>query len=230
MARTLVRVLLDGLDRKGLAKLRTTLRWPDRTLRQMGALVLAEAQKAFREQRLGEHLWPARYEGRGQPHVNVAGVVVDFLSGRAKPKPIRFVDRPAGVDTGQTMRGLTPRVMVIEGNQIRFRLPTPQAKKMQSENKGDRTSTLQVNRTVKDALTVWLRQRRRSAKRAKGRSQPLTREDAAAKRLGFLFRRSELTVTAARRPFFGITPVTARRLQRIAAGAFLPPGLRGSIS
>lgn len=231
-AKASVTIYLEGLDRrKTLAKLRLLVRSPEHTMYQMALLIVADGQRAFREQRLGDIKWPARYASRGQPHVNTAGVVADFLAGRARPKPIRFVDRPAGIDTAQTLRNLTPgRTISIRGHTIYLWAPTEQAKKMQSRNDNDRTSVQMITKGVKELMAAWMKSSRRRVKKAKVRGDKLGNEDVAAKRLGFLFRRDKLRTQAAWRPFFGITSQTARKLVRIAAGHYLPPGVQGKVS
>jgi hypothetical protein len=88
----------DRLDR-----LREALRDPSDLTKQIGALGVGSAQRAFKDQALGNLKWPARYEGMAPPFINIAGALQDFNAGRKKPKPNRFVDRPALIDEG--MRG-----------------------------------------------------------------------------------------------------------------------------
>ena len=84
-----------------LEKVRDRLKNTSDLMNKIGALGVAESQKAFREQRLGDISWKERYPGQSPPKVNVAGFVSDFVSGRSTPKPNRFQDRPALVDEGQ---------------------------------------------------------------------------------------------------------------------------------
>lgn len=85
----------DRLDR-----LREALRDPSDLTKQIGALGAGSAQRAFKDQALGDLKWPARYEGMSAPFINIAGALEDFNAGRKKPKPNRFVDRPALIDEG----------------------------------------------------------------------------------------------------------------------------------
>ncbi|HLG42486.1 MAG TPA: hypothetical protein VI643_03895 [Planctomycetota bacterium] len=66
----------------------------------LGALGVASSQRAFYEQRLGEHEWPARYPSMPDPFLNIAGALADFIAGRESPKPSRFDRRPALIDEG----------------------------------------------------------------------------------------------------------------------------------
>lgn len=88
----------DRLDR-----LREALKDPSDLTKQLGAVGVGSAQRAFKDQALGDLKWPARYEGMEPPFINIAGALQDFNAGRKKPKPKRFVDRPALIDEG--MRG-----------------------------------------------------------------------------------------------------------------------------
>src|SRR3990172_11172050 len=93
--------------RKGMARLSADLSNPARTLKRIGALLVAQGQRAFREQRFGSAKWPARYSGISGPYVSVAGVLADVAKG-SNPKARRFADRvPALVDTGLLRRSLT---------------------------------------------------------------------------------------------------------------------------
>lgn len=72
-------------------------------MKWIGAQGIAVSQEAFIKQQLGNIKWPARYEGQAEPKFNYAGALMDWKSGRAAPKPNRFVDRLALIDEG--MRG-----------------------------------------------------------------------------------------------------------------------------
>jgi len=83
-----------------LAKLRKELEDPEALLKQFGALVVSQAQRAFREQEFDGKPWPGRYPNQEDPVVNLAGVVQDLEGGLEKPKANRFDRRPAGKDSG----------------------------------------------------------------------------------------------------------------------------------
>ena len=68
---------------------------PKAALEQIGVLMVAESQRAFKEQQFGAKKWDQRAP------VNVFGIIADFhIGGRAKPPERRFDRRPALIDTG----------------------------------------------------------------------------------------------------------------------------------
>lgn len=72
-------------------------------LNALGAYFTAQSQAAFRNQRLGNKVWPPRMIP------NVPGIVGDLNRG-GQPKARRFQGRPALVDTGMLRRSITWRV------------------------------------------------------------------------------------------------------------------------
>lgn len=192
---------------------------PQRVLRQMGAIVLADAQRAFVEQRLGDIPWKPRYPNQEPPYVNIAGVVADFAAGKKNPPDRRFQNRPVGIDTGLTRRQLTmSKAAMISGYEITLINRSPGAEKLQ--NGGE--SRQPITQQVKDSLADWMRRSRARVKRHQKKSTPTLASDAAAGKLGFLFREKTLVTESPERPFFGITDQTKDKLLRIAAGEFLP--------
>lgn len=183
-------ITLEGLDKKALLKIYRVLQQPQRVLKQIGAVVLADAQRAFKDQGLGELKWPARYPKQQPPFVNIAGVVSDFLSGRKKPPARRFDSRPANIDTAQTLRGLTPaRAVTTSGYVVTVRSATPQSFRMQNGG----TSRQPVTQAVKDSLNEWMKQERRAfkriVKRAGGQGGYVTQTKRAPKKKGSLWQR-----------------------------------------
>ena len=76
-------------------------------MKQIGILGVAASQKAFRLQQLGDIKWEPRYPNQRRPKFNIAGALMDWKGGRANPKPNRFQDRPALIDTGSMKNKLT---------------------------------------------------------------------------------------------------------------------------
>lgn len=67
---------------------------PSAALKQIGALMTAESQQAFREQKFGKEDWPPR----AVP--NIFGIISDFHAGSRSPPQRRFEKRPALIDKG----------------------------------------------------------------------------------------------------------------------------------
>lgn len=210
-------IKLKGTDPKQALILKKVLSNPEPILKQIGAVVLAQAQKAFRDQRLGDQIWPARYGGR-PPHANIAGIIADFTAGRTRPPARRFQDRPAGIDTAQTLRSLTySRSVTTEGTTVEIQTNTVGGRAMQEGSE----SVQLITKQVKKLLAEWMRRSRRRVKREKGRAQPIRAEDYSALNLGWLFSKKSLKTTSAARPFLGITPETERKIIAITGGEFV---------
>ncbi len=155
-------VILPGLDKRAVFKLQRVLQNPQRVMKQVGFVVLADAQKAFKEQRLGEFKWPQRYPRQSKPFINIAGVVGDFLAGRKNPPARRFDPRPANIDTGMTLRSLTPgRAVTVQGYVVTVGTTVPQAPKLQWGG----ISKQRITQKVKDSLGDWFRRERAAFKR-----------------------------------------------------------------
>ena len=72
-------------------------------LKGIGALVVADSQTSFKNQRLGAEAWAPRQAP------NVAGIVGDLNVGRTPPSR-RFSPRPALIDTGRLRQSINFRV------------------------------------------------------------------------------------------------------------------------
>ena len=129
--RVLPKLVVAVREGAALAKLRkVTERDPEAMrplLNQLGILLVAQAQKAFRVQQLGNERWPARQSP------NVAGIVSDLNAGKSPPGR-RFTDRPALIDTGRLRGSLTYRV---DGRQVVVGSALPYAALHQSGGKSD---------------------------------------------------------------------------------------------
>ena len=210
-------VRLKSTKPEELRKFTAVLRNPDRILKQIGIVLVGEAQRAFREQALGDEKWPARYGGK-VPHVNIAGLVADFIAGRTRPPARRFQDRPAGMDTGMTLRSLSPqKAITMIPYTVQVSSKTDGARAMQN---GGRTIQY-LTKQVKARIGEWMKHSRRRAKREKGRAQPMRMEDAAAMGLGWLFSKKKLITNSVPRPFLGITPDAEAKIIRITGGEFV---------
>lgn len=186
-----------------------------RVLKSIGTLLVGVSDKAFADQRLGDVNWPARYPGQGTPKLNLAGAVEDLKHGSAI-KSRRFEDRPALISSGELKRSVAFQVFEGRGA-VAVGSALDYANKHQSPNPADRLSKQSITDTFKETLKLFLRKQRR---KAKSKKQPAAKREQAAmisKRMGFLFRASELTTRVAWRPFVGVTPEAARKIPQIVA-------------
>lgn len=233
-----------------LANLRRKLQDPawvqERLMKGVGAIVLGSAQRAFREQRLGDIEWKHRYPNQSDPVINIAGVLADFLEGKRQPPDRRFDRRPAGMDRGNLLRSLTPgRAVTAQGFAVTVGSVQPYANLIQSGGQ----STQPVTDEAKKRLGEWMKQERKKFKQKKkaflsfgtyGRGEKKhmigvreigrakNRQDAIAK-LGFLFRRSELTTQVTARPFLGITDQGEREIIFHIEETLIREGTKGQV-
>lgn len=80
------------------------------TLKQIGALMVAESQRSFLIQRFGVFRWPERYPGQPDPHVNIAGVISDLNRGAGVKSRRTGSRRPALKDTGVLSNSIKDRI------------------------------------------------------------------------------------------------------------------------
>ncbi len=132
-----------------LRLLRERLAAPDRALKQIGALLVSQAQRAFVEQRLGEMEWPERYPEDEEPFVNVAGLISDFNRGVSAPPSRRFERRPAGTDTGALAGSIS---FAVRGGQVAAGSNLPYA----SHHQWGGLSSQPVTDGAKRLLEAWL--------------------------------------------------------------------------
>ena len=209
---------LKSTKPESLRRMEAVLRNPERILKQIGVKLLADAQKAFRNQEWDGEPWPARYPGQAPPYVNVAGVVADFIAGKSKPPARRFQNRPAGIDTGQTLRSLTAgRAISTEPFAVTVSSNTAGALAMSTGT----TSTQLITKQVKERLAAWMRSARKRIKRRAGDHRQPTNEDSAAAKLGWLFSKKSLVTKSAPRPFLGLSKSSETEIMRITGGEFV---------
>ena len=158
---------------------------PEAALRQVGALMVAESQLAFREQKLGERAWPARGP------INLFGLIADFYDGKREPPSRRFEARPVLRDTGRLAASIAFRLVGSEIVEVGTNLPYAAV-----HQHGGQVESKPINDQVRQSLNEWLR----------GKGRPYR------KRLGWLlnkkFAGKTLKGEVEARPFVGITKQT----------------------
>lgn len=163
---------------------------PQKALKQIGAMMVAESQAAFEAQRFGSESWKER--GR----VNTFGILSDFEAGRTPPSR-RFERRPALRDTGRLASSIAfaVRSPVVE---VGTNLPYANVHQV-----GGETTSARITPDIRRKLWTWLKQQSRDIRR----------------QLGWLlnakFRNESLTTSVPARPFVGITENTKRNVRRL---------------
>ena len=203
-----------------LRSLRTTLEDPVQILDGIGAMMKAESQKAFREQRWGNVKWKTRGETGMNP--NWPGVLADLKEGPT-PKPQRFRDAPVLLNKGDLKKSVD--FWVIGRDTVEVGSPKPWAGPLHA---GEDTESPEITESIQRKLWDWIKRAtgavKRTAKRAGklSRSEPgsekavkaqrsaetaLTKGEGALKLKWLLnknLRGSTITITHPARPFVGI--------------------------
>ena len=176
-----------------VARIEGNLDNPTKALKQIGALMVAESQLAFKAQSFGGKRW----DPRGP--VNVFGVIADFSEGRRAPAARRFQRRPALRDTGRLSASINFRV---SGNTVEVGTNLPYAAIHQT---GGDVESKPITSVVRSRLWAWL----------KNQGKPVRRS------LGFLlnkkYKDKTLKGSVPKRQFIGITKRT-RQFVRKAVG------------
>jgi phage gpG-like protein len=183
-----VRIVFDRGAK--LTRIAQALEAPERALKQIGVLIVAESQRAFKEQAFGGKPWPAR----AVP--NVFGILADFAAGKAAPPARRFEPRPALRDTGRLAQSIAFRVLgrtaVEVGTNVEYAAV---------HQKGGKVESAKITPAVRSALWQWL-----------SRQSPLLK-----RQLGWLLNRRFLNKTLTHdvpaRPFLGITEDTRKAIR-----------------
>jgi len=182
-------------------RMEAALQNPRRALTQIGALMVAESQRAFKMQRLGRNVWKARSP------VNVFGIIADFHAGKRSPPQRRFERRPALRDTGRLSASIAFRLVGTEAVEVGSSLPYAGV-----HQTGGTTESMPITAQVQERLWQWL----------KGRGS------AYKSKLGWLlnrkFRDQKLTQEVPARPFVGITPTLMRDVKTIVGVAIMEVG------
>jgi len=137
-----------------LANVRRVLRNPEAILKQVGAALQANAQRAFRDQRLGNDAWPEQYPGQDDPFVHTAGLVAD-LAGGSKISSRRLERSPRALfDTGELFRSLDDQGQIDTPDQFTVEVGTNVTYASVHQYGG--TSTQPVNDLVREGVRDFI--------------------------------------------------------------------------
>jgi len=177
------RVAFDEGDR--IRRFGKNLDDPKVALKQIGAMMVAESQLAFKAQKLGKEKWDARAP------INVYGIISDFHGGKSKPPERRFERRPALRDTGRLAASIAFNVISKTTVEVGSNLPYAGV-----HQEGGPIESKPITKAVQEKLGDWL----------KGNGS------AYKKALGFLLNRKLTGETrkgkVVARPFVGVTKQT----------------------
>jgi phage gpG-like protein len=118
---------------------------PQVALKQIGALMVSESQRAFEKQRFGEEGW------RPRAVPNIAGVISDFHAGKRAPEQRRFQARKALIDTGALVASFIAKV---SGDAVVAGTAKTYAEKL---HRGGKSETLPITEKVQRLLGNWLK-------------------------------------------------------------------------
>ena len=132
------------------------LQSPKKALKQIGVLMVAESQDAFKDQKHGREKW----EGRAP--VNVYGIIADFSKG-GKPPARRFQTRPALKDTGRLSGSISFKVggstTVEVGSNLDY---------AGTHQFGGKIESQPITKSLRRALWKWLKPKDKSLKKSLG--------------------------------------------------------------
>ncbi len=150
-----VRSTPEGIMISGL---RGRLQNPEPFMDGVGKILIAGAQKSFREQKFGATIWPKRYPDQEAPKLNIAGALADANAGKSSPKANRFNDTPAGVDTQELKNSLAYRR--VGKDAIVFGSPKNYATRVQAGG----ITIQRITETARKTIIAWLKRARGSVR------------------------------------------------------------------
>jgi phage gpG-like protein len=165
---------------------------PRDALKQIGVLMVAESQGAFKQQKHGSKKW------KGRAPVNVYGILADFAAGKNKPPKRRFDTRPALRDTGRLSASIAFKVYGRTSVAVGTNLPYAAVL-----NFGGKIESVPITAGLQTALGKWLKKQ----------------SDKLRDRLGFLmnpdFEGETLKGEVEPRRFIGITKQTIEDVREV---------------
>lgn len=189
-----------------LKMLRSELTNPRRVLTGIGALMVGQAEKGFREERMGDVRWKRRSETGMVP--NWPAIIAHFHAKSSEPPNRYFGDQHTLQSTGRLAGSFSHRIANQDTVEAGTTLPYADAL-----HRGLETKTEPLSEAVQTRLRKWIDGTRSKVRRAmKGDDQEAT--DRAAKRAGMAealkwllnpnLRGERLTVKHPARPMIGL--------------------------
>lgn len=189
---------------EAMVRFRAALANTSDLMTQIGALFVAQAKEAFREQRLGPVIWPERYPHQSGAFINIWPVVFHAGQGRP-PAPSDFQKRPALQDRF----GISIAEGVATENSGNTMVTVGHKEPWAGVYQYGAITRLPITERTRLTLWDWL-----FGKGAKG---PKKGKEEYAKKLSFVFLREELVGKPYPRPFIGLTDQIAEDIERTVA-------------
>ncbi len=152
---------------------------PKEALTQIGALLVAESQFAFKEQKFNGKVWPERAP------VNVYGILADLAAGKSPPKR-RFETRPVLRDTGRLAASISFRLVGSTIVEVGTNLPYAQV-----HQAGGKIRSVPLTDELIRKVYKWVKKQSKQVQLAMGfvfnkqfRGKPLEGEVPARKFIG----------------------------------------------
>lgn len=232
-------------------RLKSRLLKPEALLKRIGAILVSDSKQAFERKALGNIAWPPLYPRQSDPFINVAWALKDFAAGRKEPLARRFSRDHPGIDTGDTKRATTFKVLDTERVQVGNAMPWANA--MQN---GGVEGVIPITKDAKARMGKWLRSKKvraswtgpvttrgeteeavrswakanrmkfvpdKKGKANKDGSLNFTAQNPYLRKLGPLMKQSEYRIKGLARPFIGVTDETRDYMLRATAD-FLAEG------
>lgn len=174
-----------------IERIEKNLDGPARALKQIGALMVSESQRAFKDQAFGDKRWRPRAE------VNLFGIIADFHAGKSTPPKRRFQTRPALRDTGALARSIA---FQVKGNVVEVGTVMHYA---EVHNEGGTVESKPLTDKVRELFGNWLSKQGLSMRRRLGWV------------LGEEYRGEKLKAEVPARQFIGVTPATLKTVDKI---------------
>lgn len=130
---------------------------PKPALKKVGVLMVAESQRAFKQQSFGKSKW----EPRKSP--NVFGIIADFAAGKKKPPARRFESTPALRDTGRLAQSIAYALKGRDVVEVGSNLPYAG-----KHHRGTETESEKITPAVQRALWAWLKKKGKELRRSLG--------------------------------------------------------------
>jgi hypothetical protein len=135
---------------------------PRDVLRGIGALLVKETKKAFREQRLGSVRWKTRGETGMVP--NWPGLLEDFgPRGKTNPPDRRFEPAPVLKDWGDLARSFAQDPVLIGDDTVEHGSALPYADVLHA---GGESETAEITAALQERMWDWMQRARNASKRA----------------------------------------------------------------